>query len=459
LNLDFGEIMHFFFCGIGGSGMSALAQFLQNSGEEVFGSDRGFDRGESLELQAKLKSQGIKICPQDGSGVDSETILVVSTAIEDSIPDVKKALDLGCPILHRAKLLADYFNLQAGIAIAGTSGKSSTTALVGHVLNQLGLSPTVINGAIMPGFVTEKMVGNCLLGSGELMVVEADESDGSLINYKPQIGVITNISKDHMTLDELYTLFSKFAEHSQRLILNLDCALIKNIKIPTGKEVLTFSTVDPRADLYVERIEKTSRGVAFSINQTTFELPMVGLHNVENALVAVAVGLILGYPLRDLSSVFESFEGVARRMQWVGESRGVRVIDDFAHNPDKIRAVLQAVKRENGRTIVFFQPHGFKPVRFMKDEFVDSFYQNTTSDDIIIMSEIFYAGGSADRSISSRALTDELVGMGRNAIYCELRSEVASQISALAESGDTVLLLGARDPSLKTFAVEVFEKI
>ncbi|MCK5835487.1 MAG: UDP-N-acetylmuramate--L-alanine ligase [Lentisphaeria bacterium] len=451
--------MHFFFCGIGGSGMSALAQFLQHSGEQVSGSDRGFDRGQSLELQAKLKSQGIRLCPQDGSGVDSETILVASTAIEDSIPDVKQAKLLGCPILHRAKVLADYFNLQAGIAVAGTSGKSSTTALVGHVLHELGLSPTVINGAIMPGFVTEKMVGNALLGSGELMVVEADESDGSLINYKPQIGVITNISKDHMTLDELYQLFSKFAEHSQRVILNLDCELIKNVKIPAGKEVFTFSTINPSADLYVKSIEKTSSGVAFSINQTTFELPMVGLHNVENALVAISVALILGHSLQELSSVFENFKGVSRRMQRIGEARGVRVIDDFAHNPDKIRAVLQAVKQEKGRVIAFFQPHGFKPVKFMKDEFIASFYENTTSDDIIIMSEIFYAGGSADQSISSRVLTDELCRLGRNAIYCELRSTVADQISALAKSDDTVLLLGARDPSLKAFAVEVFEKI
>ena len=451
--------MRYFFCGIGGSGMSALAQFLQHSGEQVFGSDRGFDRGQGLELQTKLKSQGIRLCPQDGSGVDSETTLVVSTAIEESIPDVKQAKLLGVPILHRAKLLAEYFNLKSGIAVAGTSGKSSTTALVGHVLHQLGVSPTVINGAIMPGFVTEKLVGNCLLGTGELMVVEADESDGSLINYKPQIGVITNISKDHMTLDELYKLFSKFAENSQRLILNLDCPLIQNVNIPECKEVFTFSTLDPIADLYVERIEKTARGVAFSINQTTFELPMVGRHNVENALVAVSVALILGHSLSELATVFESFAGVFRRMQWIGEARGVRVIDDFAHNPDKIRAVLQAVKNENGRTIVFFQPHGFKPVKFMKTEFIASFYQNTIADDTIIMSEIFYAGGSADQSISSRVLTDELVRLGRNAIYCKLRSEVASQISALAKSGDTVLLLGARDPSLKAFAVEVFEKI
>ena len=451
--------MSFFFCGIGGSGMSALAQYLEHCGECVLGSDRGFDRGQSLALQNKLKSQGITLCPQDGSGIDSETILVVSTAIEDSIPDVKQAKELGRPIIHRAKVLADYFNLQAGIAVAGTSGKSSTTALVGHVLHELGLSPTVINGAIMPGFVTEKLVGNCLLGNSELMVVEADESDGSLVNYRPQIGVITNISKDHMTLEELYELFSKFAAHSQRLILNLDCELIQNVKIPSTKEVFTFSTTDPTANLYVESIEKTTKGVAFSINQTTFELPMVGLHNVENALVAISVALILGHRLNELVPALASFKGIDRRMQWIGESRGVRVIDDFAHNPDKIRAVLQAVKQENGRTIVFFQPHGFKPVKFLKNEFIESFHQNTTADDIIIMSEIFYAGGSADRSISSRVLTDELVRLGRNAIYCELRSEVASQISALAKPGDTVLLLGARDPSLKAFAREVFEKI
>jgi UDP-N-acetylmuramate--alanine ligase len=451
--------MSFFFCGIGGSGMSALAQYLCRSGEEVRGSDRGFDQGQSLALREKLRLQGITLFPQDGSGIDSDTILVVSTAIENSIPDVSRANSLGCPIVHRAKLLAEFFNLSSGIAVAGTSGKSSTTALIGHLLSELGESPTVINGAIMPGFIHTDTVGNCLVGEGELMVVEADESDGSLVHYKPQIGILTNISKDHMPLDELYLLFSTFAKHCRRLVLNIDCDLVKNVKIPSSTEVLTFSTSDSSAHLIAKRIEKTSTGIAFLINQTTFELPMFGLHNVENALAAIAVALVLGHSLQELVPVLATFKGIDRRMQLIGEKRGVRVIDDFAHNPDKIRAVLQAVRQETGRTIVFFQPHGFGPVKFLKNEFIDSFFENTKKEDIIIMSEIFYAGGSADRTISARDLIDELTSRGRQTFFYKSRSDVPSKVSTLVKPGDTVLLLGARDPSLGEFATEVFENI
>lgn len=445
----------YFFCGIGGSGMSALAQLAKARGFAVKGSDRGFDNGNNQTLIKKLQSQGIELFSQDGSGLSENDILVVSTAVEDTIPDVKAAKALNCQILHRSQLLADFFNLSKGVAVGGTSGKSSVTAMVGHILTECGVDPTVVNGAVMPQFNSDKMHGNVRCGDSDVMVIEADESDGSIVNYRPFIGILNNISKDHKTLEELNLLFTTFVENCQYVVYNINCPEVA--KVPLNGNLLSYGIENVEADFNAENLKRTVQGVEFQINKLTVKLPVLGAHNVENALSAMAAASLLGVKVEDSANAMASYAGIERRMQLVGEVDHIRVIDDFAHNPDKIRAVIQALKTDENRLIVFWQPHGFGPVKFLKNEFIDSFVKNTNENDLIIMPEIYYAGGSADKSVSAKDLIDEIEKTGRNAYFVLNREDVPNFIKSEAKAGDTVLLLGARDVTLAAFAKDVYD--
>jgi len=445
----------YFFCGIGGSGMSALAQLAKAKGFAVKGSDRGFDRGHNQALVKKLKSQGIELFSQDGSGLTVNDILVVSTAVEESIPDVKAAKELNCQILHRSQLLADFFNASKGIAVGGTSGKSSVTAMVGHILTECGVDPTVVNGAVMPQFNSDTMHGNVRCGGSDVMVIEADESDGSIVNYRPFIGILNNISKDHKTLEELNLLFTTFADNCQHIVYNINCPEVA--KVPLNGKSVSYGIENAEADFNAENLKRTSQGVEFQINKLTVTLPVLGAHNVENALSAIATASLLGVKLEDSASALTSYAGIERRMQFIGEIDGIRVIDDFAHNPDKIRAVIQALKTDENRLVVFWQPHGFGPVKFLKNEFIDSFVQNTNEKDLIVMPEIYYAGGTADKSVSARDLIDEIGKSERDARFVPNREDIPNFIKNEAKAGDTVLLLGARDVTLAAFARDVYD--
>jgi UDP-N-acetylmuramate--alanine ligase len=441
----------YFFIGIGGSGMSAIAQILAGQGHGVSGSDRNYDRGVSAPFFSRLQELGIRLFPQDGSGVDEETeCVVVSTAIEDSVPDVARARALGVPVRHRAEVLAEITNEKRGIAAGGTSGKSTVCGMVGTLLFDAGRDPSIINGGRMKNFDDGLLPGNAHAGKSELLVIESDESDGSIVNYRPAVSIVTNVTKDHKTIPELVALFETFIANTAELaVLNADCPTTMRLDTK-GKKVVTYGIGRP-ADIRAESLALELFTASFTVDGVKFSLRVPGKHNVSNALAAIAVGRHLGLGAGELKRGLEAFKGIARRFDLIGEAGGVRVIDDFAHNPDKIRATLEALERAPGRRLLMFQPHGFGPTKFMRDELIEVFAAKMREDDVLFMPEIFYAGGSAERSISSAEITDAISARGRKALFFENRSDIAGALVAESQPGDTVAVMGARDDTLTEF--------
>lgn len=446
------------FVGIGGSGMSALAQILAARGAKVSGSDRYYDGGINTTLFDKLTSLGISIFRQDDSGVEEEvTRVIVSTAIEEDNPDISKAKTLNIPIIKRAELLSEIFNTtKTGIAITGTSGKTTTTAMTGFILHQLGLNPTIINGGIMLDFCNGNELGNAVNGSLDLMVIEADESDGSCIRYSPGIGVLTNIHLDHKPLVELEVIFNEFAGGvRETLVLNADCPRCAKLK---GHQARTFG-IGKKADVFPRELKLLPEGSHFIIEDTAFYLPLPGIHNVYNALAAIAVVTDLGIKTDRIAAVLSKFKGIKRRGQLIGEGEGIKVIDDYAHNPDKIKATLSTLKLQFPRVIVIFQPHGFGPTRLLKDGFIQVFKEELRKQDILFMPEIYYAGGTADKDISSGDIITPLQKQGLQAYYFTQRQEIIGAVLKIAQPGDGIVVMGARDETLPEFCLDLLRRI
>jgi len=454
------NMKNIFFSGIGGSGMSALAQVFKAAGCVVSGSDRKLDRNQNKGLFAKLAAQGIKLLPQDGSGVHSGLdAVIVSSAVEPDTPDYRRAVELGIPIVKRPELLAALVNTHRGVCFAGTSGKSTASALCAYVLTECGLSPTFIGGAALANYQDGPTTGNALLGKSDLYCVEVCESDGSIVDYLPAVGVILNIERDHHELQELLRMFGVFAQATaERLILNADCPNTARldparIKAPT----VLFGIDSSRADVRATALKLEPLSASFRVGGVEFDSPLPGKYNVYNVLAALAACEAVGVGREDFARVLPSFRGVERRFQVVGRERGVWVIDDFAHNPAKIAAVLSAFKawKSLRRRIVLFQPHGYGPTRFYFDELVETFARELKPEDLLLLPEIYYAGGTAARDISSRMVAERLAALGVKALYFGKRSEALAVILAEAAAGDVVLVLGARDESLTNFCRDV----
>jgi UDP-N-acetylmuramate--alanine ligase len=443
----------FFFCGIGGSGMSAIAQVLLHNGHVVRGSDRSHDTGKSSDLYEKLAALGVDLYPQDGSGVDDRVdTLVVSSAVESTIPDVRAALDLGIPIQKRAEVLARLFNQGEGIAVGGTSGKTTVTGMIGHILKASGRNPTVINGGIMLNAVDQPGLGNALCGDPSLPVVEADESDGTIALYHPKIAVLTNISLDHKSIEELEHLFGDFCRRATgAAVVNLDCKrsadLTRGISTRVG-----FGLDNRSADPNATDVHLLPDGAAFLVNDTPCRLYVPGRHNISNALAAIAACSVLGVPTPQAAGALGSFQGIGRRLQVIGQKSGVTVLDDFAHNPDKIAASLAALKAQPGRLLVVFQPHGFAPTRLLKNGLIDAFATGMDDRDLLVMLEIFYAGGTAQKDISSEHLIEAVGKRNRRAEFINDRGAIARRLAGEARAGDRIVVMGARDDTLTDFA-------
>ncbi|MFH1562382.1 MAG: UDP-N-acetylmuramate--L-alanine ligase [Nitrospirota bacterium] len=457
------------FVGIGGSGMSALAQILVARGVKVSGSDRYYDAEVNTTFFDKLASLGISIFSQDGSGVEGKVAqgvaplagvapltVVVSTAIETDNPDIVKAKALNIPIIKRAELLAEIFNTtKTGIAITGTSGKTTTTAMTGFILHQLGLNPTIINGGIMLDFCDGDWLGNAVHGDADLMVIESDESDGSCIRYNPAIGVITNIHLDHKPLFELEIIFNEFTGNiRETLLVNADCPSCANLKSHPQK--ITFG-IKKKADVFAKELKLLPHGSHFVIENTAFYLPLPGIHNVYNALAAIAVVTGLGIKIDLLATVLSKFKGIKRRGQLIGEEKGIKVIDDYAHNPDKIKATLATLKLQFPRLIAIFQPHGFGPTRLLKDGFIQVFKEELRKQDILFMPEIYYAGGTVAMDISSKDIITPLQKQGIQAYYFMHRQEIIGAVAKIVQSGDGIVVMGARDETLSEFCLGILE--
>jgi UDP-N-acetylmuramate--alanine ligase len=449
--------------------MTPLALIVQAGGGLVEGSDRALDQGRNAAKFDFLRARGVRLYPQDGSGVRrAGQILVTSAAVEDSVPDVQAARRIGAAVTTRARLLAELFNASdCGIGVAGTSGKSTTTGMIGWILHRAGRNPTIMNGAEMKNFIS---IGSAFaaarIGDGKEFVCEVDESDGSIALFAPRVAVLNNISLDHKPLDELRTLFRGFVSKGETVVLNLDnaetAALVPDLK---PGQALTWSLSDTTADLLAGPPICSPGGIAFPVKaraggqvvEVTLKVP--GLHNVANALAALGATIACGVGLTDAAKHLEEFSGIRRRLEVVGTANEITVIDDFAHNPDKISATLETMHAFAGRLLLMFQPHGYGPLRLMRDGLVDCFACGLRSEDVLLMPEPVYFGGTADRSVGSGEIVGEIVRRGRKAFALPDRSACGEKLLQLARRGDRIVVMGARDDSLSQFAQDLVQRV
>src|SRR3569833_46075 len=459
----------YFFCGIGGSGMLPLALIVKARGAAVAGSDRSRDQGRTPEKFAFLQGQGVALHPQDGSGLTrSEQVLVCSTAVEETVPDVIAARKAGARTMVRAELLAQLFNAASRLrsGVAGTSGKSTTTGMIAWILHRVDRKPTVMNGAVMKNFVTaETPFDSALGGSPEVFVAEVDESDGSIARYSADIAVINNIAEDHKSMAELRELFEDFARKARVAVLNLDntetAALAS--RLPADR-VVTFSLSDGRADFHAEAIALNQAGADFDVvtrdgARETVALKVPGRHNVAYALAAISAVTAAGIGLRDAVEALGGFEGIRRRLEVVGTAAGVTVIDDFAHNPDKLGATLSTLHAYPGRLMAMLQPHGYGPLRTMREGFVEAFATGLEPGDLLVMPEPVYYGGTVERTVGSEDVAADIRARGRDARALAARNACGAALALPPRPGDLIVIMGARDDTLSTFAAELLERV
>ncbi len=463
----------YFFCGVGGSGMMPLALILKAKGASVSGSDRSLDQGRTQAKFDYLRGRGVPLFDQDGSGlVSADQTLVISAAVEDSVPDVVQAKALGAKIMTRAELLAQLFNAATvSIGVGGTSGKSTTTGMIGRILSRAGRDPTVMNGAVMRDFMTaDAPFASALVGEGEIFAAEVDESDGSIARYRPTIAVLNNVSLDHKSLEELRRLFSDFVSKSRRAVLNLDndeTALIAQARIAyAGKDaVITYSLVNAEADLSAAHMAPGPDGISFEAHEraagarAVIKLATPGRHNVANALAALGAARAAGLSLEEAAHALDGFTGVRRRMEVAGTAAGVTVIDDFAHNPDKIHATLATLHDFPGRLLLMFQPHGFGPLKTMRAEFIAGFAHDMAAEDVLFMPQPVYYGGTTERAVTSEDIAAGIRALGRDARALETRADCGDALVDMAKPGDRIVIMGARDDTLTQFAQELLERL
>ncbi|MFL6770521.1 MAG: Mur ligase family protein [Sphingomicrobium sp.] len=456
----------YFFCGIGGSGMLPLAAILRAGGARVAGSDRSLDAGRLSNKFEYLRSLGIGLSPQDGTGLKEGMKLVTSAAIEETVPDVVRARALGLEHLTRPQLLAKLLNdAQKSIAVGGTSGKSTVTGMIGWILNALHRQPTVMNGAVMKNFVSPSApFASALVGDPELFVSEVDESDGSIALYRPTVAVLCNISLDHKEMEELRSLFSGFLAAADRAVANLDDPETRLIADSLPPErLIGFGFDSPAALLVGRNLELLPDGVRFTAALGSEEhevvLPVPGRHNALNALASLAAVHALGIPLDEAAPTLARFAGLRRRLETVGTARGVTVIDDFAHNPDKIAATLATLTAQPGRLLIMFQPHGFGPLAKMGEELAETFAKGMRQGDRLFLPDPVYQGGTVDKSRGSDWLAEAVKHAGGHAEHIPQRAAIGERLFGEALPGDRIAILGARDDTLSEFAAELVQRL
>jgi UDP-N-acetylmuramate--alanine ligase len=435
-----------------------LAQYLQGIGKNVSGSDRYFKEGEFNDTKEKLETEAIKCFFQDGSGINNTTDLIVaSTAIEDTVAEVQKAKQLNIPIIKRSELLALIAESKKTIAIGGTSGKSTTTAMLFDIMEYAGLHPSIISGAGLTSIIKEGKIGNAKVGKGEWLVIEADESDGSIIQYKPEIGLLLNIDKDHKEIDALMELFTLFKNNSKKFVVNQSHSLAKKLSQNVNYD---FSIDEKTPAKFVARdFKQNGLSIQFTIDHLPFTINALGKHNMENATAAIDVANQLGVDLATCASALRNYEGIYRRHQVYGAKNGVWMIDDYAHNPAKCAASIIACQPVAPKIIAWFQPHGYAPTKFLRNDFADEIAKALRPNDEIWMSEIFYAGGTTTKDISSNDLINDLKARGAKAFFVENRNDVIKAIRPHLTDNCVLLLMGARDPSLEQFAKQVWNEL
>ncbi len=452
------DFQNVFFIGVAGAGMSAIAQYLAGIEKNVSGSDRFFTPGTYNEIKEKLESAGIQCFLQNGDGINEQTeLVVVSAAVEDTVFEVQKAKEYGIPIIKRSDLLALIANSKKSIAVGGTSGKSTTCAMLFDILKFAGLQPGIISGAGLVSIIKEGKIGNAEVGAGEWLVIEADESDGSIVQYHPEVGLLLNIDKDHQEIDELMDIFGQFKNNTKQLfVVNQSNALSKKLSVNSNHD---FSTNETTTGFQANNFHQSGFNIQYSIADVPFSINTVGKHNMENAVAATCVANQLGVDLQVCADALKSYEGIYRRHQVLGQKNGVWVIDDYAHNPAKCAASIAACQYIAPKVVAWFQPHGYGPTRFLRNDFVNEIAAALRPQDEIWMSEIFYAGGTTVKDISANDLINDIKALGRNAFFVENRNDFLTTVRPHLSDPCVLLLMGARDPGLEQFGKEIWENL
>ncbi len=456
----------YFFVGIGGSGMMPLAMILAAQGASVAGSDRSMDQDSLPAKFDQLRALGIDLFSQDGSGITSAgQIVVASAAIEANVPDLVSAERIGAKRLSRAELLATLFNkAPLSIGVAGTSGKSTVTGMIGWILHTLDREPTVMNGAVMKNFARpEAPFAGALVGEGDVFVSEVDESDGSIALYNASIAVLNNVSLDHKSLEELRGLFDAFLKRSGRAVVNIDNPDAAALAAALPADRLTTYSIERAADLQSIFAEEHPFGIDFMVIEDDLivevALQVPGRHNMANALAAIGAVRAAGVSLHEAATALGSFTGLKRRFDRVGEAAGVTVIDDFGHNPDKITATLSTLHAFPGRLLILFQPHGYGPLKVMRRELVESFVTHLGPDDILVLPDPAYFGGTVTRDVTSADIVADIAATGRTALHLADRDAAARYLVDAARPGDRIIVMGARDDTLSLVAAAMLQAL
>jgi UDP-N-acetylmuramate--alanine ligase len=464
--------MKYLLSGVGGIGLSALAWSLKVAGHDVYGSDRSYDQGLFPDKYQSIKDMGVMLLPQDGAMIARGEIdvVVASSAVEEKIPDIAAALKTGTKIQKRAELLAQLLNNKAkSVAIAGTSGKSTVTAITGFLARACDLDPTIINGAVMPDFDKAhddacSPFGNARCAASDVFIAEACESDGSVVLYEPSISLVHNITLDHKPIAELIPLFQQLVDQTKTTIVNCDDAHV--MALDYSKANMVGYSLDDHADarFQAKNIMLNANGAQFDliVGGDAYEVhsPLLGRHNIQNLVAAFAIMDELGADVFDCIKAISGFSGVRSRLELVGKVAGVTVLDDYAHNPDKIDAALSCVTQHAGRVLVYYQPHGFTPTKLMKQGYIEAFIKNLRAQDKLFLQDIYYAGGTVDRDITSQDLADGIKAsaLGSVSVFAD-RAALVDAMLAEADAGDHILIMGARDDSIRYIAPEIFARL
>ena len=437
---------HIHFVGIGGIGMSGIAELLLNLGYKVSGSDL-----QTSEITERLKGLGGTIFAGHGADqISGADVVVTSSAVGRENPEVLAAGRISIPVIPRAEMLAELMRLKYSVAIAGAHGKTTTTSMVASVLAQGGLDPTVVIGGKL------KSIGsNAVLGKGDFIVAEADESDGSFLKYSPAIAVVTNIDREHLDYyQDLETIKAVFLDFIDRIpfyglaILCLDNESIQDLIPKIKKRYITYG-MSSQADFQIRDVEFEKRRSCFSVYRQghklgRFTLNLPGIHNVYNATASIATGVELDVPLDAIESALQTLEGVQRRLEIKGEMNGITVVDDYGHHPTEIKTTLHAIEEcwPDNRKIIVFQPHRYTRTRALFDDFTRSFYQS----DVLLVLPIYAAGEQKIEGVTGRKLCEDIKAHGhKEVIYSEGQEDAVTYLKENLKPGDVLLTLGAGD--------------
>jgi UDP-N-acetylmuramate--alanine ligase len=440
----FKKYQHIHFVGIGGIGMSGIAEVLLNLGYRVSGSDL-----KRTAITDRLESLGGTIYEgHAAANVEGADVVVTSTAVRSDNEEVVEAARRQIPVIPRAEMLAELMRLKYGIAIAGSHGKTTTTSMTAAVLEHGGLDPTVVVGGRV-----NTLGSNAKVGRGDFIIVEADESDRSFLKLSPTIAVVTNIDREHLDfyrdIDDIRECFTQFVNKVPfygAVIICLDDPHVQAVIPHVTRRMITYG-MNAQADISASQVEMLSGafGSTFTVRQRGRELGRVklnvpGLHNVSNAMAAMAVGLDLEMKFETIAEALEAFRGAERRFQVKGERDGILVVDDYGHHPTEIRATLGAAKASGRRIVVLFQPHRYTRTAALREEFARAFYDADT----VLLSDIYAASEDPIEGVTAEGLAADIKRFGhRNVRYVGGVEQGAAALKEVAQPGDLVLTLGA----------------